>query len=43
MGNVLFSGVEEMSTTGLSGLERLNNDKRKFIIHNLFVYEKDYQ
>ena len=23
MGNVLFSGLEEMSTTGLTGLERL--------------------
>ena len=29
MGNVLFSGREEMSTTGLTGLERLNNNKRK--------------
>ena len=29
MGNVLFSGLEEMSTTGLTGLERLNNNKRK--------------
>ena len=43
MGNVLFSGREEMSTTGLNGLERLNNDKIKCIMHNLFVYEKDYQ
>ena len=43
MGNVLFSGLEDMSTTGLTGLERLNNDKRKCIMHNLFVYEKDYQ
>ena len=29
MGNVLFSGLEEMLTTGLTGLERLNNNNKK--------------
>ena len=46
MGNVLFSGLEEMSTSGLTGLERLN-DFLKNMNNVQFPYslsdnEKDY-
>ena len=43
MGNLLFSGLEDIYITGLTELERLNDNKTKSIMHNLFVYEKDYQ
>ena len=44
MANVLFSGLEEMSTTGLTGLERLNNFLKN-MNNAQFPYsdnEKDY-
>ena len=37
MGNLLFSGLEDISTTGLTELERLNDNKTKSIIYNLFT------
>ena len=37
MGNLLFSGLEKMYTTGLTGLERLNNNNNnKFNIQSLY-------
>ena len=45
MGNLLFSGLEKMFTTGLTGLERLNNNNKKINIQSLYRpsdNEKDY-
>ena len=45
MGNLLFSGLEKMYTTGLTGLERLNNNNNKFNIQSLYRpsdNEKDF-
>ena len=46
MGNLLFSGLEKMYTTGLTGLERLNNNNNnKFYIQSLYRpsdNEKDF-
>ena len=37
MGNRLFSGLEDVSTTGLTELERSNDNETKSIIYNLFT------
>ena len=46
MGNLLFSGLEKMYTTGLTGLEKLNNNNNnKFNIQSLYRpsdNEKDF-
>ena len=46
MGNLLFSGLEKMYTTGLTGLERLNNNNNnKLNIQSLYRpsdNEKDF-
>ena len=42
MGNLLFSGLEKMFTTGLTGLERLNNNNKKNSLYRPSDNEKDY-